>query len=34
MLIFVRATGAIVAANDAAARAYRATREELLEAFI
>jgi len=33
-LIFVRATGAIVAANDAAARAYRATREELLECFI
>lgn len=33
-LIFVRATGAIVAANDAAARAYRATREELLESFI
>lgn len=34
MLVFVRATGAIVAANDAAARAYRATREELLESFI
>ncbi|HEX7603372.1 MAG TPA: PAS domain-containing protein [Polyangiaceae bacterium] len=33
-LIFVRTTGAIVAANDAAARAYRATREELLESFI
>jgi PAS domain S-box-containing protein len=33
-LIFVRATGAIVAANDAAARAYRATRDELLESFI
>lgn len=34
MLIFVRATGAIVAANDAAARAYGATHEELLASFI
>ena len=34
MLVFVRATGAIVAANDAAARAYGATHDELLESFI
>jgi PAS domain S-box-containing protein len=34
MLIFVRATGAIVAANDAAVRAYGWTHEELLESSI
>lgn len=34
MLVFVRASGAIVAANDAAARAYGTTREALLESFI
>lgn len=34
VLIFVRATGAIVAANDAAARAYGWTHDELLESRI
>jgi len=34
MLIFVRATGAIVAANDAAVRAYGWSHEELLESSI